>query len=274
MKKYTQAPLPFQGQKRRFLTPFKEALNSFSPTATYVDLFGGSGLLSHTVKQYYPDANVIYNDFDNYSQRLDNVEKTNNIIGDLREILKDYPDAKRIVGDVRYQVIDRLKQEKGFVDFITISSSLCFSMNYGTTLEHFEKDSLYNNVRQSNYKCDGYLEGVNRVKKDYRDLFAEYRNHNNVVFLVDPPYLSTDTTTYNRTDYWKLTDYLNVLKVIEDTSYFYFTSNKSQIIELCDWMENNGYCKNPFDDSTTVTIGAQLTHNAKYNDIMIYKNND
>lgn len=30
----------------------------------------------------------------------------------------------------------------------------------------------------------------------------------------------------------------------------------------------------PFDDSTTVTIGAQLTHNAKYNDIMIYKNND
>ena len=97
---------------------FKEALNGFSPTATYVDLFGGSGLLSHTVKQYYPDANVIYNDFDNYSQRLDNVEKTNNIIGDLREILKDYPDAKRIVGDVRYQVIDRLKQEKGFVDFI------------------------------------------------------------------------------------------------------------------------------------------------------------
>ena len=39
-------------------------------------------------------------------------------------------------------------------------------------------------------------------------------------------------------------------------------------------MENNGYCKNPFDDSTTVTIDAQLTHNAKYNDIMIYKNND
>jgi site-specific DNA-adenine methylase len=73
MKNYTQSPLPFQGQKRRFLTQFKEALNGFSPTATYVDLFGGSGLLSHTVKQYYPDANVIYNYFDNYSQRLDNV---------------------------------------------------------------------------------------------------------------------------------------------------------------------------------------------------------
>ena len=274
MKNYTQSPLPFQGQKRRFLTPFKEALNGFSPTATYVDLFGGSGLLSHTVKQYYPHANVIYNDFDNYSQRLDNVEKTNEILKDLRFILDGYPDGKRITGETRDKVLDRLKKETGFVDFITISSSICFSMNYGTKLEHFEKDSLYNNIRLSNYNVDGYLGGVNRVSCDYIDLFAEYRNKSNVVFLVDPPYLSTDCTTYSGPDYWKLSDYLNVLKVIEDTSYFYFTSNKSQIIELCDWMENNGYCKNPFDDSTTVTIGAQLTHNAKYNDIMIYKNND
>ena len=240
MKKYTQAPLPFQGQKRRFLTPFKEALNSFSPTATYVDLFGGSGLLSHTVKQYYPNANVIYNDFDNYSHRLDNVEKTNAILEDLRTILKGYPNEKRIIGETREKVLELLKKQVGFVDFITISSSLCFSMNYGINYQHFEKDSLYNNIRLSEYNAEGYLNGVNRVRMDYRDLFVEYQNKSNVVFLVDPPYLSTDCTTYNRLDYWKLTDYLNVLKVIEDTSYFYFTSNKSQIIELCDWMENNG----------------------------------
>ena len=108
----------------------------------------------------------------------------------------------------------------------------------------------------------------------YVDLFGEYRNKSNVVFLVDPPYLSTDCTTYSRLDYWKLSDYLNVLKTIEDSSYFYFTSNKSQIIELCDWMETRGYCKNPFDGSTTLSVTTQLTHNAKYNDIMIYRNND
>lgn len=70
MTNYTQAPLPFQGQKRRFLKDFKEALKNYSPTATYVDLFGGSGLLSHTVKQVYPDAVVVYNDFDGYKNRL------------------------------------------------------------------------------------------------------------------------------------------------------------------------------------------------------------
>ena len=57
---YVQAPLPFQGQKRRFLKPFRTALEDFPDDAIYVDLFGGSGLLSHTVKQMYPDAKVIY----------------------------------------------------------------------------------------------------------------------------------------------------------------------------------------------------------------------
>ena len=33
MNNYVQAPLPFQGQKRRFLKPFKEALKDFSPSA-------------------------------------------------------------------------------------------------------------------------------------------------------------------------------------------------------------------------------------------------
>jgi hypothetical protein len=47
--------------------------------------------------------------------------------------------------------------------------------------------------------------------------------------------ICTDVLT-NLKDYWKLADYLNVLKCIEDSACFYFTSNKSQIIELCDWM--------------------------------------
>lgn len=271
---YVQAPLPFQGQKRRFLTPFKEALNEFSSNATYVDLFGGSGLLSHTVKQMYPDAEVIYNDFDNYSNRLDYVDKTNTLLADIRTICAKSPNRKeRLEDDLHTEIIGRISKEKSFVDWVTVSSSLLFSMNYATSLEELKKEKFYNKVRLSDYRVEGYLEGVKRVTKDYRDLFAQYRNHPNVVFLVDPPYLSTDCSTYSRPDYWKLSDYLNVLKTIEDQSYFYFTSNKSQIIELCDWMETNSYARNPFDGSKTITVGATLSHNASYNDIMIYRNN-
>ena len=274
MKTFSQAPLPFQGQKRKFLKGFKSALDQFSSNATYVDLFGGSGFLSHTVKQHLPGAKVIYNDFDGCSYRLDNVENTNAILHDIREITKDLPDTVKITDEYKKRIIDRINQEPGFVDCITISSSLLFSMNYVTEKEAFTKQTFYNNVKQTDYVVDGYLDGVDRVKMDYRDLFAEYRDKKNVVFLIDPPYLSTDVSTYNKKDYWKLADYLNVLKCIEDSAYFYFTSNKSQIIELCDWMELNGYCKNPFDGSVTVTKGTQLNRNSRYSDIMIYKNNE
>ena len=274
MKTFSQAPLPFQGQKRKFLKDFKSALDQFSSNATYVDLFGGSGFLSHTVKQHLPDAKVIYNDFDGYSYRLDNVENTNAILHDIREITKDLPDTVKITDEYKKRIIDRINKEPGFVDCITISSSLLFSMNYVTEKEAFTKQTFYNNVKQTDYVVDGYLDGVDRVKKDYRDLYAEFRNKRDVVFLLDPPYLSTDVSTYNKKDYWKLADYLNVLKCVEDSAYFYFTSNKSQIIELCDWMELNGYCKNPFDGSVTVTKGTQLNRNSRYTDIMIYKTND
>jgi len=275
MKQYTQAPLPFQGQKRRFLRQFKEALDQFSSTATYVDLFGGSGLLSHTVKQYYPKSNVVYNDFDNYSERIKNVDKTNALLRDIRIICAKSPVRKeRLSEELKLEIISRIEKETGFVDWVTISSSLLFSMNYVINFEQLKKENFYNKVRLSDYTAENYLKDVEVVRKDYRALFEEYKNHSNVVFLVDPPYLSTDCSTYSRPDYWKLSDYLNVLKTIEDQSYFYFTSNKSQIIELCNWMETNSYARNPFADSNTVKVNTSLTYNASYEDIMIYRNND
>lgn len=271
-KIFKSAPLPFMGQKRKFLKQFIPALQQYSPTATYVDLFGGSGLLSHTVKAHYPDAKVIYNDFDNYRLRLENVERTNCFLNDLRLILADYPKDKRIEGVVREKVINRLLQEEksGYLDYITISSSLLFSMKYALSMEQFKKETLYNCVRQSNYNAAGYLEGIEVVSKCYKELFAMYKDCRNVVFLVDPPYLSTETCTY--TGYWKLKDYLDVLQVLDSTKYFYFTSNKSSIIELCEWIETKTPMSNPFNGAHTQTMTATVNYSASYTDIMIYKN--
>ena len=69
---FKQAPLPFIGQKRMFLKHFSQILNDH-------DVFGGSGLLSHTAKQLKPQARVIYNDFDNYSERLQHIPDINQL---------------------------------------------------------------------------------------------------------------------------------------------------------------------------------------------------
>ncbi len=172
----------------------------------------------------------------------------------------------------RAEVIDVLKQadSQGYVDYITLSSSLKFSMNYGTCLKDFTNDAMYNKVRLSDYTATGYLEGVEIVKMDYKALFEQYKELENVVFLVDPPYLSTDSSTYTSDGYWKLQDYLDVLFVLVNQNYFYFTSDKSQIVELCDWISSVSTTANPFAKAVKTEVSTSTTHNAKYTDIMYH----
>lgn len=274
MKKinYTQSPLPFMGQKRKFLKAFKEALKAYPKDAVYVDLFGGSGLLAHTTKQHYPMARVIYNDYDNYRARIKAIPQTNQLIGQIRHLLQDCAKDKRIVGHHRESVLKLIKQHEatfGFVDYITMSSSLLFSMNYAISYEELEKNTLYNCVRLSDYNAEGYLDGLEIVQEDYRVLFEAYKGLDNVVFLIDPPYLQTTSATYK--NYWKLADYLNVLTVLDGHRYFYFTSNKSSIIELCEWVGTQTLCTNPFAGAQKLEINTQMNHNSSYTDIMLFK---
>lgn len=273
-KRFTQAPLPFMGQKRRFLNQVKAVLSNCPDNAIYVDLFGGSGLLSHTIKQHYPNANVVYNDYDNYRLRLDNVSNTNRLISDIRAIVAECPKDKRILEPQRSLIIKRVQQEEqttGYVDYITLSSNILFSMKYVQSYAELEKETLYNCIRMSDYNADNYLDGVIVESLDYKELFSKYQYQNNVVFLVDPPYLSTEVGTYK--NYWKLKDYLDVLDVLNGTNYIYFTSNKSNIIELCEWMANKPALYNPFAGSTTSTVNNQVNYSASYTDIMLHKVN-
>jgi site-specific DNA-adenine methylase len=270
LKSFNCAPLPFQGQKRRFVNEFKEALKGFENVSVVVDLFGGSGLLSHAAKEALPHARVIYNDYDGYSERLANIARTNAILSDLRAIVGNYPREKKLTPEMKEKALSRIKQESGFVDYITLSSSLVFSMNYALGFEDLEKETLYNNVRKSDFPIpDGYLAGVETVRLDYRELWERWRGYPGVVFLVDPPYLSTDVGTYM--NYWRLSNYLDVLTVLAHDSYFYFTSNKSSILELFEWLEKNTNLDSPFVGATMKTTSNQLTYNAKYVDMMLYR---
>lgn len=276
MRSFKQSPLPFQGQKRNFLTQFKRALKEFDHNGTYVDLFGGSGLLSHTTKQALPNARVVYNDYDNFSLRLANIGRTNALVDRLRDALNEYRRKQRITGDARVRVLDILREadSAGYVDWITISSMLLFSMRYALSYQQFEGETLYNRVRLSPYDATGYLHGVEVVRMDYKELFAQYRNATNVVFLIDPPYLNTDTQTYACHGSWQLSDYLDVLSTLHGQSYFYFTSNKSQLPELCRWISTVSSTADPFQHAHRTTVSTSVNYNSSYTDVMYhYKRN-
>lgn len=266
------APLPFMGLKRMFVREYIKVLEGFKDARVFVDLFGGSGLLSHITKCKRPDATVVYNDFDGYRERLANIPRTNLLLADLRGIAKDVPRLKPIKGAARERILERLEREErewGYVDYITLSSSLMFSMKYKTNLEGMRKETLYNTIRMTDYPlCADYLDGLAVVSCDYRELYERYKDVPGVVFLADPPYLSTEVGTYKM--YWRLADYLDVLNVLRDKPFVYFTSNKSQIVELCEWLGKNRTLGNPFEGCGKSEFNAHMNYNAGYTDMMLY----
>lgn len=273
-KQYLSAPLPFQGQKRMFAKEYIKVLEQFPDGTTFVDLFGGSGLLSHIAKCQKPHSKVVYNDFDGYRLRLEHIPQTNELLAKLREIVQGTPRCKPITGDVREKVFECLHKHQeryGYLDFITISSSIMFSMKYCLSIEEMRKETLYNTIRKTDYSlCSDYLDGLAIVSADYKQVFNQYKNTPGVVFLVDPPYLSTDVGTYNMC--WSLADYLDVLTVLTGHSFVYFTSNKSSILELCNWIGQNKHIGNPFEKCTKVEFNARMNYNSTYTDMMLYKN--
>ena len=93
-KMYLSAPLPFVGQKRMFAKEFIKVLEQFDDKTVFVDLFGGSGLLSHITKCKRPDATVVYNDFDGYRERLQAIPQTNILLADFRRLAAGIPKDK------------------------------------------------------------------------------------------------------------------------------------------------------------------------------------
>lgn len=268
---YKCAPLPFMGQKRYFLNDFTQILEMVSGEIdTVVDLFGGSGLLSHTAKRVLPECRIVYNDFDHYCRRLSAIVQTNEILRVIKDRLTGVEPNQQLTWQQRADVlaiVEDYEQRDGYVDVLTIGRNVLFSGKWATCMEDLRKHSMYNRVRPGAYECEGYLDGLEVVHMDYRDLFERERGNSRALFVLDPPYLTTECGMYE--NYWRLTDYLNVLSLLKGTKYIYFTSDKSQIVELCQWLAGEYREAAPMWGATVRTRTNTLNHQTKFNDMMI-----
>lgn len=232
--RYTKAPLPFQGQKRRWVSKLEELAKSLPSGSVVVDLFGGSGLCAHVVKSVRPDLRVIWNDYDDYQSRLNQIDDVNAVADELREILVHIPrNAKIPVGtDEHNRVLEILRRAKSQgLDMGTIVSWVTFSANNKTDV--CESAPLYNKLVMDRYSADGYLCGVERVSASFEEVLRELPNE--AVLIVDPPYLSTDASRYGRRGdgvYWGIVEHLRLLSKIGQHRYIYFHSSKSEVFAL------------------------------------------
>lgn len=269
MKKYNKAPLPFQGQKRNYLKIFNRELQKLCGDGTgwtIVDVFGGSGLLSHNAKYTCPNARVIYNDYDNYTERLSKIETAEQVRRDLLTFVNGYSIKEKLTAETREQIINYLQDKD--LDYLTISSYITFSGTNILGVEDIKKiKPFYNCVSKTPLSCDGYLEGVETVHKCFTELMTD-KFDGDVLYLLDPPYVNTHQGYHrDKNNYFGLLSQLTLLELMKPP-FFYFTSNKSEVMDFVDHENKYSYL---FNNCETFTTKNAISGRSTYLDILITK---
>ncbi len=151
-----KAPLPFVGQKRFALRGLYDYFAEHGLPAhvtRIVDAYGGSGLLANLFKEMFPDREVIWNDYDNYAERLNHIEDYEALRHALQEAMRR-PDGSLKEKETRYT-----EEEKGTIATIlkdythlhapTVSGWINFQYN------GHAKEACYHNVPTSTIPTGG-----------------------------------------------------------------------------------------------------------------------
>ncbi len=273
-KNLFKAPLPFQGQKKNFIKQFREVITSLNDEYIYIDLFGGSGLLSANIKDIHPQARVLYNDYDNYTGRCQRVQETNKILHELRKISGGGGGTSRNspLDEKSTKQVKELVKKYPCCDYITLASSLFFSSKLPSSRENFFMEKYYNKIRITDYDEETvkrFHQGLEIVREDYRTIVEGFAGKSRVVYIMDPPYLSTDVSTYSSSQYWKLKDHLDIVSIMHSSNAIYFTSDKSNLIELNQWLVDNKYRSFFSPTAKICTVTNNLAKHISYKDYMI-----
>lgn len=262
---YNKPPLAFMGNKKNMLKHIKQVLQDMqgdgyiNDETIFLDVFGGSGLISHNIKQWYPKNRVIWNDYDNYQKRLDGISDTEILRAKIYEVFGINDSKEKATQEEKQEILNFIKdfEAKGhYMDYTSLSTYLLFSGNYVYSLESLSKKSLYNRVPKGTLcEAKGYLQGVERVQKDFKDLLDSYSHIQNKLLILDPPYLQTQVGNYK--DCFKLGQFFKLIQRVSKP-YIFFGSENSDIIEAFEYFkahnkELDGYTY----DSAYLHIGGK-----------------
>lgn len=275
-KPHSQSPLPFIGQKRQIIQAFRNTLNRIIPNDgqrwTVVDVFGGSGLLAHNAKHLKQKARVIYNDFDNFSQRLYHIHDTNRLRQQLYAILEPLPRAKRIDNDVKAQLLEVIQAFDGFVDCHSVSTWLLFSGKQISHIDELPKHEFYNTIRRSDYPTvGGYLDGLEIVSESFEVLMPKFYHQDKTLFILDPPYLRTKQEAYGLGEYFGMIQFLKLMKWVRPP-YLFFSSTKSEFMSYMDYVKaHEPETWERVGDFEKLSFIAHVNNSSKYEDNMVFK---
>ena len=227
--------VPFIGSKWKYRNKLNDLFKNndkidLNDKYIFVDVFGGSGALTIIFKTIFKNDNnlFIFNDYDEIITDKDdkfiideNIKKANEIMKEIKKYVnvqtnKTFEDNDQmIIKDILKKHIDDLNN---IMIRRLISSNVMFNSRM-LDIENIDKMSFYNRLNKSEFKNYEYnFKGVQIVHKDFKELLNKkyidelINKYNikkeNIILLLDPPYLNFDMKASYKMNFWTLKDYL------------------------------------------------------------------
>lgn len=238
-----------------------------------VDAFGGSGLLSHTAKRVKPKAQVIYNDFDGYTERLVHIDDTNTLRKQLYNVLSNStPKRKMVSEEVKAECIRIIQDFDGYKDLNCLASWLLFSGEQVATFDELYQNNFWNRVRQTDYpSAEGYLDDVEIVRESYHTLLPRFLGNPKVLFVLDPPYLFTRQESYRQDANFGLVDFLKLVNMTRPP-YIFFSPTKSGFVDFIRYLQEEKIGNwRAFENASRVVVNSSTSYSGAYEDNIFYK---
>lgn len=237
---YKRPPLPFRGNKTKWI---KDLIKYFIRNHdkfkdyTFIDVFGGSGIISQAIAKLYPNNKVIYNDFDYYTKLLtkSNIDKLNELRREIYEIASKYEYKAKINDNDSNKIRYLIKKEyPNFETNNNLKNIFAAWLMFNATDFKFNS-SFYNVLPKNNYSyvdINDYLPNNVIIEHlEYKDLINKYKPIlNKSLLILDPPYLGTSKEFYNKE--WDLKDTYNILRLCIKYKCLLFEANSSNVIRL------------------------------------------
>lgn len=288
-KLFMSPPLPFNGNKRNWVSHVLKQFENYAipEDVVIVDLFGGSGLLAHVFAYMYPNNKVIYNDYDNYIELLNQevIDKINEITSWGREFMKENGINKesKIDMDLKEIILDKFKEILGenWEENEKLKNIICanFCFSGRNNFNGFLYNKITTKVYLPNFEISDYiLPNMEVVHKDYKELLNDLVDlklkPEKYLFVLDPPYLSTSKSFYKgerhkdidkkgKSVYWGIEKTCDVLDICLEYKTLLFESDRSEILPLIKIIEK--YCGETNEKEINYKISPQRKLGARSN---------
>lgn len=240
--------IPFIGSKWKYRNKLYDILTThFDTNKEYLiyDIFGGSGSLSLICKDIFKNSKIIFNDYDEIITDKQNnnvideqIDKANNIINEIKQITNYNETRNNKLNNTELikNILDKHNADLKNITKSIVESQICFNSR---SLKDNQKD-YFNRIRKTDVKhyYDNF-KGIQIIHKDFEDIFSEIPNDENIIILLDPPYLNTQMNGKYKMNYWKFNKYLKMLSFIvfnQKIKFILFEGKESNINDILDFI--------------------------------------